>query len=158
MSQGALIGWKEECETVHSEMDRLLTAGWAETAAERQVRKIQFMALIQQRNDAAHNFLKSDGGTAKASINQQEPSEIPALPSAKNPTTEVAIVNGEISQEPSSADHAIGRSVQAQPDDPMFEARKLPEVPGTEVGRSGERSWLRSRKLAEQSRGMFGRA
>ena len=67
MSQGALISWKEECETVHSEMDRLLTAGWPETAEERQVRKIQFVALIQRRNDAAQNFLKSDRGTAKAS-------------------------------------------------------------------------------------------
>jgi hypothetical protein len=50
MSRGALISWKEECDTVHGEMDRLLTAGWPGTAEERQVRKIQFMALVERRN------------------------------------------------------------------------------------------------------------
>ena len=127
MSQGALVSWKKECETVHSEMDRLLTAGWPETSEERQVRKIQFMALIQRRNDAAHDFLKSYGSTAT----QQEPSEITALPSAPNSTTEVEIINGQISQEPSAADHAtdrcaqLARDPQAPPADPMFEARNF---------------------------------
>jgi hypothetical protein len=41
-------------------MDRLLTAGWPETAEERQVRKIQFMALIERRNVSAQKFLKPD--------------------------------------------------------------------------------------------------
>ena len=56
MSQGALISWEEESGTIHREMDRLLTAGWVETAEECRVRKIQFMALIQRRNVAAHDF------------------------------------------------------------------------------------------------------
>jgi hypothetical protein len=52
------INWKLECEAVHEEMDRLLNAGWAETAADRQVRRIRFMALIERRNAAARNFLR----------------------------------------------------------------------------------------------------
>jgi hypothetical protein len=58
MSRGALISWKEECDTIHGEMDRLLTAGWPGTVEERQVRKIQFMALIERRNVSAQKFLK----------------------------------------------------------------------------------------------------
>jgi hypothetical protein len=49
--------WKLECEAVHEEMDCLLKAGWAETAADRQVRRMQFMALIERRNAAARNLL-----------------------------------------------------------------------------------------------------
>ncbi len=49
------MNWKEECDAIHMEMDRLLAAGWLEAAEERQVRKIQFMALIERRNVAAQN-------------------------------------------------------------------------------------------------------
>ncbi len=49
--------WKLECEAVHKEMDCLLKAGWAETAADRQVRRMQFMALIERRDAAARNLL-----------------------------------------------------------------------------------------------------
>jgi hypothetical protein len=59
MSQGAFIAWKEERDAIHKEMDRLLTGCWLETVEERQVRKIQFMALVERRNDAARKFLKS---------------------------------------------------------------------------------------------------
>jgi hypothetical protein len=147
MSQGALINWKEECEAIQSEMDQLLTAGWPETAEERQVRKIHFMALIERRNVSAQNFLNSDGTTARFSINQHKPLEIPALPNVK-PTTEVENLNVKISREPSEAAHAIDRSAQAlefdvmnikasqeqsetardpqePPADPMFEARNF---------------------------------
>jgi hypothetical protein len=112
VSQGALINWKEECEAIQSEMDQLLTAGWPETAEERQVRKIHFMALIERRNVSAQNFLNSDGTTARFSINQHKPLEIPALPNVK-PTTEVENLNVKISREPSEAAHAIDRSAQA---------------------------------------------
>jgi hypothetical protein len=70
MSQGALISWRMN-EAVHGNMDLLLTASLSETAEERQVRMIQFMALNQRRNDAAHNFLKSHSGTAKSEISRQ---------------------------------------------------------------------------------------
>jgi len=77
MSQGALISWKEESGTIHREMDRLLRAGWVETAEECRVRKIQFMTLIERRNVAAYNYLKSDGDTARVPINPQNPSDTP---------------------------------------------------------------------------------
>jgi hypothetical protein len=79
------------------------------------------MALIQRRNDAAHDFLKPYGGAAT----QQEPSETPSLPSATKPTTEVEIINGEISQDPFAADHLIDRSAQIPPDDPVFEFESI---------------------------------
>jgi hypothetical protein len=63
MSRGALISWKAECDTIHGEMDRLLTAGWPGTAEERLVRKIQFMALIERRNVSAQKFLKPGSPT-----------------------------------------------------------------------------------------------
>jgi hypothetical protein len=48
MSRDDLISWKEECAVIHLEMDRLLAASWLDTAEERQVRRIQFMALIER--------------------------------------------------------------------------------------------------------------
>jgi hypothetical protein len=116
MSQGALISWREECDAIHKEMDRLLAAGWLEAPEERQVRKIQFMALIERRNVAAHNCLKSDGVTASFSTNQQKPPET-------DPSLSVEIMNGKISREPSEAALAIDRSSQAPPADPKFEVR-----------------------------------
>ena len=125
MSQGALIDWKEECEAIHSEMDQLLTAGWSATAEERQVRKIQFMALIERRNVAAHNFLKSDGDKARFSINHHMPSETTGVLPNADPMLEVEIVNVKVSQEPSEAALAIDRSPPAPPADPMFEVRNF---------------------------------
>ena len=52
--------WKLECEAVHEEMDLLLKAGWAENGVDRQVRRMQFMALIERRNAAARNLLRMD--------------------------------------------------------------------------------------------------
>jgi hypothetical protein len=68
----ALISWKEECDIIHSQMDRLLAAGWPETAEERQVRKIQFMAMIERRNISAQKFLKTNGEAAKRPIRRRE--------------------------------------------------------------------------------------
>jgi hypothetical protein len=113
------MSWKEECDAIHKEMDRLLAAGWLETAEERQVRKIQFMALIERRNVAAQNFLKADGD--KAESNQQKPSETPPVMTNADPRFEVAAMNVKISQEPSEAGNVVDRSSQVPPDDPMFE-------------------------------------
>ena len=126
MSQDVLKSWKEECDAIHREMDRLLTASWPETAEERQVRKIQFMALIERRNFAARNCLKSDGDTARSSINQQKPSETPGVLPNADPMFEVETMNVKISQEPSEeAALAIDRSPQAPPADPKFEVRNF---------------------------------
>ena len=51
--------WKQECEAVHNEMDRLLLAGRPQSPEERQVRQLQFTALIERRDAAARNLLRS---------------------------------------------------------------------------------------------------
>ena len=99
--------WKEQCGAVHGEIDVLLAAGWPETAEERQVRKIQFMALIERRNVAAQNFIKSDRERATSS---EKPSEIPGLSNADR-KPEVEIVNAEISQEPFEAPGDIAHAI-----------------------------------------------
>jgi hypothetical protein len=107
MSQDAFMRWKEECETVHNEMDRLLAAGWLEAAEERQVRKIRFLALIERRNVAAHNLLKkSDGDTARLSTKAD-----PML----------AAIDVNISQKMSESASVVDRGPRALPDNPMFE-------------------------------------
>jgi len=152
MSQGALISWKEESGTIHREMDRLLTAGWVETAEECRVRKIQFMTLIERRNVAAYNYLKSDGDTARVSINPQNPSDAPRrLPNLDpmfevetqepsevalaidlspqaplpDPVFEAEVMDGKVSQEPSKAAIAIDRGSQMPPANPMFEVKNF---------------------------------
>jgi hypothetical protein len=52
--------WKRECEEVEREMNRLIAAGRPATAEERQVRQLQFTALIERRDAAARNLLHSD--------------------------------------------------------------------------------------------------
>jgi hypothetical protein len=125
MSQGALISWKEECDAIHREMDRLLAGGWLETAEERQVRKIQFMALIAQRNVAAQNFLKSNGEMAGLSVNQEKlPETSEVLPNADQ-MFEVDTMKVKINQEPSEAPLAIDRSSEVLPADPICEAENM---------------------------------
>jgi hypothetical protein len=51
--------WRRECEAVHNEMDRLLLAGRPQSPEERQVRQLQFTALIERRDAAARNLLRS---------------------------------------------------------------------------------------------------
>ena len=59
MSKGALIDWESEAAAIHREMDNLFKAGWPETAADRQVRQIQFLALIERRDAAAQQLLQA---------------------------------------------------------------------------------------------------
>jgi len=59
MSEGALIEWKNEAEAIHREMDHLFKTGWLETAAERQVRHVQYLALIERRDAAARRLLQA---------------------------------------------------------------------------------------------------
>jgi hypothetical protein len=120
MSKDALMSWKEECDVIHKEMDRLLTAGWLETPEERQVRKIQFVALIERRNVAAQNLLKSDGGAAGLSTDKPQPSETQGVMAKTDPTLEVAAIDVKISQEPTDA-VVVDRSPQVLSSHPMFE-------------------------------------
>ena len=125
MSQDALISWKEECDPIHREMDRLLAAGWLETAEERQVRKIQFMALIERRNVAAQDCLKSDTDRARFFINQQKLSKAPEVLSNADPMFEVDTMNVEVSRESSDASLAIERSSEAPSARPLSEPETM---------------------------------
>jgi hypothetical protein len=51
--------WRRECEAVQKEMDRLITAGRPQSPGERQVRQLQFTALIERRDAAARNLLST---------------------------------------------------------------------------------------------------
>jgi hypothetical protein len=51
--------WRRECEAVQREMDRLITAGRPQSDGERQVRALQFTALIERRDAAARNLLST---------------------------------------------------------------------------------------------------
>jgi len=56
----AFQGWRREREAVEKEMDRLIAAGRPATPEERQVRQLQFTALIERRDAAARNLLTAD--------------------------------------------------------------------------------------------------
>jgi hypothetical protein len=81
--------------------------------------------LIERRNVAAADFLKSGRNRPKFSVIRQKPPKAPAVPPVVGRTLEVAAMRGEISPEPSAAALEIHRSPQAEPTDPMFEARNF---------------------------------
>jgi hypothetical protein len=58
MSNESLLEWKKECEAIHAEMDQVLRSAWLSTTEERQVRKLQYLALIERRDAAARKFLR----------------------------------------------------------------------------------------------------
>jgi hypothetical protein len=109
VSQYVLINWKEECDAIHMEMDCLLTAGWPETAEERQVRKMQFMALIERRNVAAQNCLSSVGGRAIVSNSGHADSKF-----------DVETKKVKISREPFEMPPVLDQTLRVLPDDPVF--------------------------------------
>ena len=49
--------WRRECEIINQEMERLILSDWPRSQEENQVRKIQFMALVERRSEAARRFL-----------------------------------------------------------------------------------------------------
>jgi hypothetical protein len=57
---GTFQDWKRECAEIEREMDRLITAGRPSTAEERQVRQLQYTALLERRDAAARNLMRSD--------------------------------------------------------------------------------------------------
>jgi hypothetical protein len=59
MVNNAFQDWRRECEAVQKEMDRLITAGRPHSPEERQVRQLQFTALIERRDAAARNLLQT---------------------------------------------------------------------------------------------------
>jgi hypothetical protein len=67
MSEPAFQDWRRECAAIDKEMDRLIKAGRPESAMERQVRQMQFAALIERRATAARNLLQADRRDKRAS-------------------------------------------------------------------------------------------
>jgi proline racemase len=59
MANNVFQDWRRECEAVQREMDRLITAGRPQSPEERQVRQLQFTALIERRDAAARSLLQS---------------------------------------------------------------------------------------------------
>jgi hypothetical protein len=49
--------WRSECEANNQEMERLILSCWPRSHEENQVRKLQFMALLERRNEAARHLL-----------------------------------------------------------------------------------------------------
>jgi hypothetical protein len=56
----AFLHWQRERDAIEAEMNALLTAGLPASSEERQVRYIQFQALIERREAAARDLLKFD--------------------------------------------------------------------------------------------------
>jgi len=56
---GAFQDWSRERAEVEKEMDRLIAAGRPSTPEERQVRQLQYTALIERRDAAARNLLRA---------------------------------------------------------------------------------------------------
>jgi hypothetical protein len=65
MASNPFQDWRRECEAVQKEMDRLIIAGRPQTPEERQVRQLQFTALIERRDAAARSLLESGSRPAK---------------------------------------------------------------------------------------------
>jgi hypothetical protein len=124
MSQ-VLISWKEECDAIHLEMDRLLAAGRMGTAEERQVRQIQFMALIERRNVAAQNCLKSPDGTARFAINRRKqpvpPKPVAQLAPVVEPDVRPEVANVDAFQEPAEATLATDHGSEVSAAGPVSE-------------------------------------
>ena len=49
--------WKRECDFINQELERLILSDWPRSQEENQIRKIQFMALVERRNEAAQRYL-----------------------------------------------------------------------------------------------------
>jgi len=60
MLQDAFQNWRRERDAIEKEMDSLITAGLPQSSEDRRVRQLQYMALIERREAAARNFLRSD--------------------------------------------------------------------------------------------------
>jgi hypothetical protein len=52
--------WRQECEAIEQEMDRLIRGPVPASVEERQVRRIQFAALVERREDAARKLIQAD--------------------------------------------------------------------------------------------------
>src|SRR5262249_56193541 len=60
MRVDAFHNWRRELEAVEQEMNSLMAEGVPASSEERQVRRTRFAALIERREAAARNLLRSD--------------------------------------------------------------------------------------------------
>jgi hypothetical protein len=90
MHQSSFENWRRESEAVNGEMDSLLSAGWPKTVAECQVRKLQFMALVERRDVAAREFLKPCVLSQRQAMASRatSPRQVEASPGARRPSPE----------------------------------------------------------------------
>src|SRR5262249_20342597 len=51
---------RQECDAIEQEMDRLIKGPLPASAEERQIRRIQFAALVERREDAARKLIQAD--------------------------------------------------------------------------------------------------
>jgi|GraSoiStandDraft_60_1057301.scaffolds.fasta_scaffold246317_2 hypothetical protein len=63
--------WRRECDAINQEMERLILSDWPRKQEENQVRKIQFMALVERRSEAARRFLAD--AAFRPGINSKQP-------------------------------------------------------------------------------------
>jgi len=49
MADNPFQDWRREYEAVSKEMDRLMSAGYPQSREERQIRRLQYPALIERR-------------------------------------------------------------------------------------------------------------
>jgi len=64
MTENSFQTWRAALGVIHDEMDRFIKSGWPETVQDRQVRRIQYVALIERR-DAAARDCELEGGETK---------------------------------------------------------------------------------------------
>ena len=60
MHDKSFQAWRHECDAIEQEMDRLIRTPVPPSTEERQVRRIQFAALVERREAAARKLIEAD--------------------------------------------------------------------------------------------------
>jgi hypothetical protein len=74
MRVDAFHNWRRELEAVEQEMNSLIAQGLPASSQERQVRRTRFAALIERREAAARNLLRSDIVSRRSKVPTRAPS------------------------------------------------------------------------------------
>jgi hypothetical protein len=74
MRVDAFHNWRRELEAVEQEMNSLIAQGLPASSQERQVRRTRFAALIERREAAARNLLRSDFVPRRSKVPPRAPS------------------------------------------------------------------------------------
>ena len=68
-----LSSWRQECDAIEQEMDRLVRSPVPASDEERQVRRGRFAALVQRREDAARKLIQADRARFRHSWRRDSP-------------------------------------------------------------------------------------